>query len=149
MYYYLNKLYDIIWGDTQKRLYECEMRINELEQSIHELYNSRVLPTTTETDSDSSDSDGSNLAVYLKPRINNTTQVQYITGHTERYNLRRKLYDDMDDVVDMKDPAPSERILEYNRRLEEAGLVLTAVGRTSVIVDEDCEKVKEIILGVQ
>ncbi|AKR17507.1 38.7 kDa protein [Mocis latipes granulovirus] len=43
---------------------------------------------------DEYDTDGSNLAIYAKANINDTTRLQYVTGHRDKFNTRKRLYDD-------------------------------------------------------
>nr|AIU36719.1 ORF73 38.7kd [Cydia pomonella granulovirus] len=97
----------------------------------------------TDDDTVSNDSDGSNVGVFIRPRINGTT-IHYITGHEDRYNMRTKFYSDNERVVDMKSTNPKETIEEFNRLLEKNGLILTHITDNVVIAVGDCESVKRV-----
>ncbi|APO13944.1 38.7 kDa protein [Plodia interpunctella granulovirus] len=160
MYYYINKIFDYIWPDVEDRMRSMESRLDLLEEFEHRMIvlehrlNALLNKLEEEKNSDdgyaSDDSDGSNLAVFVKPCVHNHTQIQYVTGDPTRFNLRKQLYDDgnMEKVVDGKELSPRRRIAAYNKRFSTEGYRLTSISDNSVIVEGPCEHVKEIIQSI-
>lgn len=137
MYYYWNKISDYLWGaskDLYQRLHACEIKVDLLTKCLENLYrynNNKMEDTSKlcvgcgeceseiENDIDEEDdgyhedcdSDGSNLGVFIKPRINDNTQLQYITGKQDRYNMRKILYSNMENIVDRKEAAPRKKLI--------------------------------------
>lgn len=102
---------------------------------------------SSSSNTSSTSTDGSNLAVFVKPRINNHTQLQYVTGKTKRYNTRKRLYEnvDMEKLVDAKLGEPRKKIKRINSDLEKRGYGLTHISDNSLIVDCDCGTVSSVI----
>ncbi|AAS82675.1 ORF63 [Agrotis segetum granulovirus] len=105
-------------------------------------------PRLSNTSSCSNSSDGSNLAVYVKPRINGHTQLQYVTGRTKRYNTRKRFYQDIDmkEVIAGKESSPRKKITKINHKLLEKGTVAN-IGEDSFIVAHDADTVCDVILN--
>lgn len=144
---FLNKL-----GDVEDKLSQFETKLLWNSTCIDNLmnsydYDSDRMYSSPRTSNHSASSEGSNLAVYLKPRIDNHTQLQYVTGKKRRFNTRKRLYDsvDMERVLDEKEEAPRKKIKIINDQLENNGLNLTHVNKNSLIVDSHCNKVRDII----
>ncbi|ACZ63545.1 38.7 kDa protein [Pieris rapae granulovirus Wuhan] len=171
MYYYWNKISDYVWGaskDLYQRLHACEIKLDLLTKCLENLYrynNNKMEDTSKlcvgcgeceseiENDIDEEDdgyhedydSDGSNLGVFIKARINDNTQLQYITGKQDRYNMRKILYSNMENIVDRKEAAPRKKIDIINDRLNNVGFKLTHISNNSVIVNGKYDDVKRII----
>ncbi|AKN80798.1 38.8K [Diatraea saccharalis granulovirus] len=129
MYYYWNKLREYLWGWIERRIEECENRLEMLETDILYLYNK-----TNEHDDDGYESDGSNLGIFIKSRINDDTQLQYITGPSDRYDTRKKLYMDMEKIIDRKEENPRVKIKEYNELLQRAGFEVSKITDNTLII---------------
>ncbi|QOD40026.1 38.7k [Matsumuraeses phaseoli granulovirus] len=159
MNYYLNKIHEYLWGckeeewkNVKRRLDLCETNIKHLTEDINSLffseceYNNEPVTDLDENHRDEdADSDGSNLGIFIKKRVNNCTNVNYITGKTDNYNLRKKLYNDMENIVDIKNESPKDKILYYNNRLREAGFEITHITDNNVFVSGDYENVKKLL----
>ncbi|AAQ21660.1 38.7kD protein [Cryptophlebia leucotreta granulovirus] len=144
MFYYLNK-----WlFPYETRVVACEERLDEMENKLFQLQEYFFLGNpgvNNNYDHYDSDSDGSNFGIFIKSRINKGTTIHYITGHTDRYNLRKDFYTDTECVMEKKCVDPSNNIEKFNQYLAENGLNVTYVTDTVVVTDGNCETVKNII----
>ncbi|ACH69434.1 P38.7 [Pseudalatia unipuncta granulovirus] len=90
--------------------------------------NNSVLPDELP---DEYDTDGSNLAVYSKNSINDTTRLQYVTGHRDAFQTRKRMYDGvvmekLYEANNLEEPAAKiakleEEIINSGKRIEYAG----------------------------
>ncbi|ABC61188.1 38.7KD protein [Choristoneura occidentalis granulovirus] len=157
MNYYLNKLLDYLFGN---RIKNCEKKIQLLTNGVNRLYHreeddaslcmrcGNLLVEDYESTDNDSDSDSSNFGVFVKPRINNHTHVRYVTGKSDHYILRKNLYYDMENIVDIKDNEPRKKIKLINDTLHDSGYELTDISKTSKIIDANVNSVKKIIQNV-
>lgn len=131
------------------RLDDLSERLDSVAQKVDQLVDNiaTIDRRTSSYSTCSSSTDGSNLAVYTKPRLNNKTQVQYVTGRSARYNTRKRLYDNinMDKVVDMKCKEPRKKIRRINQQLENEGIAVTRISDNSLIIDEPSASVNSIV----
>lgn len=147
MSYFWNKVVENVaeffLGSLEQRIDDCESRVTDLEQRLRTTWFD-FSDDKSETDDDS---DGSNLAVYMKPRINNHTLIQYVTGHDSRFEIRKNLFHDhMENVVELVADDPYKLINHFNTKLKHAGCEIDFIDDYNVIVKCDYDTVKEIIL---
>ncbi|AAG27352.1 PxORF54 peptide [Plutella xylostella granulovirus] len=124
-------------------LIDLTYKVDDLQKSIEGLSYGEPLISPRS----SNHSDGSNLGVFVKQRINNNTQLQYVTGNTAAYNTRKQMYEEinMDKIYDDKDPEPNLKKLKINEQLIRNGCELCTISDNSLIVNCDCDKVVRII----
>lgn len=136
-------------GKVENKLEEIQICVDSLMKNykydVDDSLSSPRISNHSETSNVSSD--GSNLGVYVKSRINDNTQLQYVTGKTNHYNTRKRLYEnvEMEKVIDEKEPAPRKRIKKINDQLINNGCNVTRISDNSLIVECDCDKVRDIV----
>lgn len=108
------------------------------------IFMKRASSTTT----GSIDSDGSNLVIYSKPNINNTTRLQYVTGHRDELETRKRMYDGvmMDKLYEAHGVnEPANKIAKLEKNIVKAGLRCEYAGQNGTVVYADQDTVKRLI----
>ena len=93
--------------------------------------------------------DSFSFGVFVKPRLNNHTQLQYVSGTTDIYNTRKSLYTDMTQVVELLNNGGeyevSAKKLKITARLEAAGFDVTHISDNSKIIKGHIDDVVDVI----
>lgn len=101
--------------------------------------------------SSSNHSTQSNLAIFVKPKYNDHTQIQYVTGDAKVFATRKNIYNscEMEIIDDRPVKESRHEIAKINRALEDNGYTITTISENSLIVDCDYNTLKDIINNVE
>lgn len=95
------------------------------------------------------DTDGSNLAIYSKASINDTTRLQYVTGHREKFTTRKRMYEEgnvMDKMYEGNSlDEPSAKIAKLESQLIGAGVRCEYAGQNGTVAYADYNTVKNLL----
>ncbi|UXX41867.1 38.7k protein [Psilogramma increta granulovirus] len=94
-----------------------------------------------------------NFGVFVKSRLNNHTQLQYVSGTTENYNTIKSLYTDMTQVVELLNYGEECEVnaikLKINTCIEMGGFKITHISDNSKIVNghvnDVIDEIKQIV----
>jgi len=101
-----------------------------------------------ETLSEDYDTDGSNLAVYSKTSINDTTRLQYVTGHRDKFETRKRMYDDvvMEKLYEANNlEEPAAKIAKLEEEIINSGKRFEYSGQHGTVVYANEDEVKDIV----
>ena len=97
---------------------------------------------------DDYDTDGSNLAVYSKTSINDTTRLQYVTGHHDKFETRKRMYDGvvMDKLYEANNLAePAAKIAKLETEIINSGKRIEYAGQHGTVVYANENEVKDLV----
>nr|UYX49696.1 38.7 kDa protein [Darna trima granulovirus] len=149
MNYYWNKISEYVWGASKKinqRLYACEIRLDLLTHYVKDLYQLTVNTSLDEKRlliDDDYENDDKSVGVFLKMRINDETQIQFLTGSARDYQVKKKIYQGWDCVIEEYNVVdPVFWIQEITNSLIECGFDVIKINENSIIIKEVYERVK-------
>nr|AXS01089.1 38.7 k [Spodoptera frugiperda granulovirus] len=153
--------YDRTNYHIHERLSVLELKVNDIlnyiclqKQLNLKLDSSSSYSSSEEEDANSAassvnyDSDGSNLAIYSKPSINDTTRLQYVTGHRDEFETRKRMYDGvtMDKLYEAHNVnEPAYKISKLEKDITNAGVKCEYAGQNGIVVYANQETVKRLI----
>ncbi|AER41493.1 hypothetical protein [Epinotia aporema granulovirus] len=93
----------------------------------------------------------SNLAIFVKPKHNDHTQIQYVTGDAKTFATRKNIYSscEMEMIDDRPVNESRHEIAKINRALTDNGYNITTVSENSLLVDCNYNTLKDIINNVE
>ncbi|AKS25401.1 38.7k [Clostera anastomosis granulovirus B] len=122
------------WSDKD-RSYNNEYEDNDHHHHDHEMYNGN--------------DNLLNFGVFVKQRLNNHTQLQFVSGSKDSYKTKSSLYTDMTKVVELFNFGSEYEVktkqLKTTLCLEAAGLNVTHISENSKIVKGHIDDVIRII----
>lgn len=143
----IDKLYQKVIDDTSSNSSESgdELTIENLRN-----HNQLICGKNNETaDSESDyDTDGSNLAIYIKPSFNNTTRLQYVMGHREKFETRKRMYDSvaMEKLYEEHGvEQPNVKVARMESKLINAGVRCEYSGKNGIVAYADDSTVKKLV----
>lgn len=153
MNWWLNSIFDFLFG---QRLEEINKSLDVLTQRVNYLY---TITFNEEEDGEEEDylendkecliNDSFYFGVFVRPRLNNHTQLQFVSGTTDTYNTKKLLYTDMTPVVELLiDGGEKENEVSAKKitaRLEAAGFNVTHISENSKIIKGHIDDVVDVI----
>ncbi|AQQ80340.1 38.7K [Betabaculovirus altermyunipunctae] len=148
-------------GTIQFYLMHICDRLNKLDTKVDVLYRNNTKSThyyiSSSSESDEGemrtdyDTDGSNLAVYTKDGIkDSTTRVQYVTGHRDKFETRKRIYNvAMEKVYEANDlDEPAAKIAKLEEELSKAGVLCERADKQkgAVVANTDEATVKKLLM---
>nr|ARX71924.1 38.7k [Erinnyis ello granulovirus] len=151
---WLNSIFDYLFGD---RLDNIKQTLHLLTQRVNYLY-THVYDKTSDYEEEEYDEDETEfvnkreiltLGIFGKPRHNNHTQLQFVSGTRDVYNTKKSLYSDMTLIVEDVDVGEENTVcmkkLQYTSSLEDAGFDVTHISENSKIVNGHIDDVINIL----
>ncbi|AAM70263.1 P38.7 [Phthorimaea operculella granulovirus] len=134
-----------------ERVENIEERLHIVEHELNKMYNINKLYESDEKVKKNDSTfyeDCEKLAILMKPRINNHTQIQYITGHDNVFDMRKDMYSQMENVYETFEKNVQNIIDHVNRELDTRGYNITQIGTDSVIVNGNYETVSRLVKSI-
>ncbi|QBQ01616.1 38.7 kDa protein [Hyphantria cunea granulovirus] len=143
--------------EVRRKLVELDRRMDEIEIDMRIVYDHlssidspKISPRTSSTDSTGG---GSNLGAYIKPNMDHTTTLQWVTGKEKKYNTRKRVYDTMNmvKVLDKKSAGPKEHIKKFKQNLQDENVPYEDISESTMVLkcvadkltDEYFDKIKD------
>lgn len=128
------------WPSTSTSIYTDDDDVEPEEKEPEE--NDNKIPA------EDYDTDGSNLAVFAKTGINDTTRLQYVTGHRDKFETRKRMYDGvvMDKLYEANNLSePAAKIAKLETEIINAGKRMEYAGQHSTVVYANADEVSDLI----